>query len=334
MENVKQIDPTQWEQIPPLVQLYQDLPSTLRCSPHKHNTDFRRKSPKQATQNAYVGYNTPKVTTFIVIDLDYDGSIFAYYDNVLPPPQFIIKNPLNGHCQYLYRLKDPVTFFEKSRPEPIAFLNAIEYALTVALGGDLGFTGYLAKNALNGSHDVYYTGAEPYSLHDLADYLDLPSTTPKTATADNDEFYGRNDAIFNAVRHLAYPLSDTHTFTQIYNQCLKWCEEQNAKYSPQLPYNELKSISKSIAGYCVKERLKQPNKRPSVSFSKLQAYRGALGGKASKSPNGGKAKGKAYDNKRHQAEQMHTQGASISSIAKTLAVHRNTVSRWLKELSQ
>ena len=67
------------------------LAKTLRCSPHKHNTDFRRKTPKQATQNAYIGYNTPKVTTFIVIDLDYDGSIFAYHDNGIPRPQFVLK---------------------------------------------------------------------------------------------------------------------------------------------------------------------------------------------------------------------------------------------------
>ena len=329
MEYLQQIDPTQWEQIPPLAQLYEDLPKTLRCSTYKHNTDYRRKSPKQITKNAYVGYNTPKVTTYIVIDLDYDGSIFAYYDNVLPPPQFIIKNPLNGHCQYLYRLKDPVTFFEKSRPEPIAFLNAIEYALTVALGGDLGFTGYLAKNALNPSHEVYYTGAEPYSLHDLADYLDL--TTPPPSTADNDEYYGRNCYIFHKVRHLAYPLADTHSYTQIYNQCLHWCEEQNARFSPQLPYNELKSISKSIAGYCVEERQKQPNKRPSRAFSKLQAYRGAKGGKVSNSSNGGKARSKKYEDKREKAKELHRLGAKVSQIAKQLNIHRNTIRRWINE---
>ena len=333
MEYLQQIDPTQWEQIPPLVQLYQDLPKTLRCSTYKHNTDFRRKSPKQATQNAYVGYNTPKVTTFIVIDLDYDGSIFAYYDNGIPRPQFVIRNPKNGHCQYLYRLKDPVTFFEQSRPEPIAFLNAVEHALTVALGGDLAFTGYLAKNALNPSHEVYYTGAKPYTLHDLAQYLELntPPTKPTPRTADNDEYYGRNCSIFNAVKYRAYPLSDTHSYTQIYEQCLHWCEQENAQYSPQLPYNELKSISKSIAGYCVGKRPRKPNKSHSRAFRKLQAYRGSLGGKASKSPNGGKAKGKAYEDKREQAKELHRSGAKISQIAKQLNIHRNTIRRWINE---
>lgn len=317
MEYLKQVNPDEWENTPPLAELYQDLPKTLRCSPHKNNTDFRRKTPKQATQNAYIGYNTPKVTTFIVIDLDYDGSIFAYHDAGIPRPQFVLKNPKNGHCQYLYRLKDPVTFFEKSRPEPIAFLNAVEHALTLALGGDMGFTGYLAKNALNGSHEVYYTGAEPYSLHDLANYLDLPTTAPHTA--DNDEYYGRNSYIFNTVRHLAYPLADTHTFTQIYNQCLNWCEEQNTRFSPQLPYNELKSISKSIAGYCVNKYLKQPNKGSSIDFRKKQALRGAKGGKA---------KGKAYDSKRKQAEEMHRQGIKQKDIAEKLGIDVRTLRNW------
>lgn len=273
MEYLKQVNPDEWENIPPLAELYQDLPKTLRCSPHKNNTDFRRKTPKQATQNAYVGYNTPKVTTFIVIDLDYDGSIFAYHDAGIPRPQFVLKNPKNGHCQYLYRLKDPVSFFKNSRQAPIDLLNAIEYALNDVLGGDKAFTGYLAKNALNSAHEVYYTGVEPYTLHQLAEYLDLP--THKPTQAHNDEFYGRNDAIFNAVRHLAYKIAYKCTYTQIYDQCMQWCEQFNAQYSPNLPYNELKSISKSIAGYCTSERFRR-------QYSELQAVRGSKGGKVSK----------------------------------------------------
>ena len=257
-----------------LAQLYQDLPKTLRCSPYKHNTDFRRKTPKQATQSAYVGYNTPNVTTFIVIDLDYNGSIFAYHDAGIPRPQFVIKNPSNGHCHYLYRLKDPVTFFEKSRQDPIDLLNAIEYALNEVLGGDKAFTGYLAKNALSSAHEVYYTGAEPYTLHDLADYLDLTIKTPKQAP--NDEFYGRNDAIFHAVRKLAYPIASKCTYAQLYAQCLHWCEQYNAQYSPQLPYNELKSISKSITGYCLEGVLAIAQTVISVSFRRSEVQRGKM----------------------------------------------------------
>lgn len=310
MEHLKQVNPDQWEQVPPLAQLYQDLPKTLRCSPYKYNTDFRRKTPKRATQSAYVGYNTPKVTSFIVIDLDYDGSIFAYHDAGIPRPQFVIKNPKNGHCQYLYRLKDPVSFFKNSQQAPIGLLNAIEYALNEVLGGDRAFTGYLAKNALNSAHEVYYTGAEPYTLHDLADYLDLPTYTP--TTADNDEFYGRNDAIFNTVRKIALSIAYTGTYTQIYAQCLEWCEEHNAQYSPQLPYNELKSISKSIAGYYTSNKFRR-------EFSVLQAHRGSIGGTA---------KGKAYEDKRQQAKQLHEQGVKQKDIAEQLGVTTRTLRNW------
>ena len=320
MQYLKQVNPDQWEQVPPLAQLYQDLPKTLRCSPYKHNTDFRRKTPKQATRNAYVGYNTPNVTTFIVIDLDYDGSIFAYHDAGIPRPQFVIKNPKNGHCQYLYRLKDPVSFFKNSQQVPIDLLNAIEYALNEVLGGDKAFTGYLAKNALNSAHEVYYTGAEPYSLHDLANYLDLPPFKPKQAP--NDEFYGRNDAIFNIVRKIAISIAYTGTYKQIYAQCLEWCEEQNVKYSPQLPYNELKSISKSIAGHYVSEDFRR-------KFSNQQASRGRNGGKASDSSKGGKARSEKYDDKRKQATLMVEQGVSKAQIAKTLGVSRRTIINWI-----
>lgn len=316
MEHLQQLNPQKWQDIEPLAQLYQDLPKTLRCSPHKNNTDFRRKSPLQATRNAYVGYNTPKVTKFIVIDLDYDGSIFAYHDAGIPRPQFVLRNPKNGHCQYIYRLKDAVSFFKCSRNAPIRLLNAVIEALNDVLGGDKAFTGYLAKNALNSAHEVYYTGAEPYTLGDLSDYLDLVDLNNlKGRQADNDDCYGRNDAIFNAVRKQAYAIASKCTYTQLYSQCLSWCEEYNTRYSPQLPYNELKSISKSIAGYCTSEKYRR-------SLSELQARKGAKGGKA---------KGKAYEHKRQQARQLHEQGVNNTQIASKLGVSRRTIINWLKK---
>lgn len=316
MEYLKQIDPDEWENSPSLVELYNLLPQTLRCSPHKNNTDFRRKTPKQATQNAYVGYNTPKSTTFIVVDLDFKDAKFAYSDLGLPRPQFIIENPKNTHAHYVYRLKDAVTFFKNSRQAPIDLLNAVIYALTDALGGDKGFTGYLAKNALNSSHNVYYTGAEPYTLGELASYLDLADlNNSQVQKAQNDEFFGRNDAIFNTVRKIALSIAYTGTYTQIYAQCLRWCEEQNAQYSPQLPYNELKSISKSIAGYYVGDSFRR-------EFSELQASRGAKGGKA---------RSAKYQDKREQAKKLHEQGLNNNQIASKLGVSRRTVINWLKK---
>ena len=96
-----------------------------------------------------------------------------------------------------------------------------------------------------------------------------------------------------------------------------------------MPYNELKSISNSIAGYCVNKQLKQPNRRSSVAFRKTQALKGAKGGKKGNSSNGGKARSKKYEHQREKARQMHKQGKNKSEIARNLGVARATLIRWL-----
>lgn len=273
MEHLKQVNPIEWEQTPQLTELYQNLPKTLRCSHIKNNTLFRRKANKAHTYE-YVGYNPPNVTRYIVIDLDYDQSIFAYSNTGIPRPNFIIKNPSNGHCHYVYHLKDPITFYAKSKSKPIRFLTAVEQALTEVLGGDRGFTGYLAKNALNPAHEVYITGAKPYTLNDLADYLDL-ELIDYTNEPMNDHTYGRNSGTFNAVRVQAYKLVSSLNYTQLYNECLMLAESYNARYDTPMGYNEVKGIAKSIAEYCTSKAYAQ-------GLSERQAIRGAKGGKKSK----------------------------------------------------
>ena len=283
MEQLKQIDPDQWESVPPLVELYENLPTTLRCSPVKNSTLFRKrsKSPSSGHTYPYIGYNPPNNTRFIVLDLDYECSILAYYDEGVPPPQFIVKNPKNGHSHYIYQLKDPVSFQENSRSHPIKFLRAIEQALTRTLKADQGFTGHLAKNALNSAHEVYITGAKPYSLNDLAKHLVLGNVNQyKHTQSANDHTYGRNCATFDAVRYQAYKFATGLSYTQIYNECLSLAEQHNARYDTPMSYNEIKGIAKSIAGYCVSPRYAK--RFSNEEFIQRQKERGALGGKKSK----------------------------------------------------
>lgn len=279
MQLLKQVDPNQWEEIPPLAELYSHLPRTMRCSTKKDSTIFRKKS-KTSEQSghtfAYVGYNPPNITRYIIIDLDYDTSIIAYAERgLLPRPQIIVKNPVNGHSHYIYQLKDPVTFYAKSRSTPIRLLRAVELALTKALGGDRGFTGHLAKNALSDAHDIYVTGTQPYTLGDLAEYLELDKIEYSNESM-NDDTYGRNTGTFNVVRAAAYKLAGSLNYTQLYNECLSLAIAHNATFvGNPMNYNEVKSIAKSIAGYC-------KSKRYQVSLSALQAKKGAKGGKKSK----------------------------------------------------
>lgn len=277
MENIQRANLENWEDIPELVDLYSHLPRKMRCSTKKDSTMFRNKS-KTSEQSghtfAYVGYNPPNVTRYIVIDLDYKHAISAYYDYNAPLPQFIVKNPKNGHCHYIYQLKDPVTFYGKSRSAPIRLLTATEQALTALLGGDKGFTGYLAKNALNSAHETYITGVKPYTLNELSSHLDLERIENLNEPM-NDCTYGRNSGTFDAVRVQAYKIAGKLNYTQLYNECLSLAQSYNARYDTPMSYNEVKGIAKSIANYC---------KSPAYirSLSELQAKKGAKGGKVSK----------------------------------------------------
>jgi len=59
------------------------------------------------------------------------------------------------------------------------------------------------------------------------------------------------------------------------------------------------------------------------AFSKLQATRGAKGGRA---------KGRSYDEKRQQAKELYEQGLNKSEIARRLDVSRRSVINWLSSL--
>lgn len=273
MECIQRVDSRKWEEVPSLVELYDNLPTTLRCSTVKDATLFRKKTDR-ASIYAYVGYNPPNVTRYIVLDLDYEDALFAYYDNNAPLPQFIIQNPDNGHCHYVYQLKDPVTFYGKSKSAPIRLLTATEQALTALLKADKGFTGYLAKNALNRNHETYITGRKPYTLNELSQNLDLePIGNPNEPI--NDHTYGRNSGTFDAVRVQAYKIAGKLNYTQLYNECLSLAESHNARYDKPMSYNEVKGIAKSIAGYCKSQAYIR-------SLSELQARKGSKGGKVSK----------------------------------------------------
>lgn len=312
MENIQRVHSGRWVETPQLVELYNNLPTTLRCSGNKSSTGWRKKN-RRANEYGYIGYNPPNVTRYIVLDLDYPDAIHAYYDHNAPLPQFIVRNPLNGHCHYIYQLKDPVTFYAKSKSAPIRYLTATETALRELLRADRGYTGHLAKNALNTQHETYITGQSPYTLDELNVYLELETVKPTSASA-NDTTYGRNCGTFDAVRVQAYPLASELNYTQLYNECLALAEQHNAQYNNPMSYNEVKGIAKSIAGYCKSNRYTE-------SLSERQAIRGAKGGIA---------KGKAYDNKRHQAKTLHEQGVNNTQISLKLGVSRRTVIRWLK----
>ena len=327
---------------PQLQSFYDDLPKKPYCSEVKNACTVRPKAI--ASKQPYIQPNHPQIIKWLFIDIDsdlkhkfinyYDDNLFfRYHDRNLPPPTIIMRNRDNGHVQYAYRLTDPVTMFEGSRNHPTQYLKAIQYALTVQLGGDLAFGGSLAKNPLNNDKwDIYLTGANSYSLGDLAEYLDLtdPANKPPKKSA-NDEIIspfaglGRNCDTFDYLRFIAYPIADSMTQTALQDYLIQLGIEFNKNYKQPLLYNEIKCIAKSIARFCNSSRFGAC----SGALVELKREWGKKGGLKSDSSFGGKARSAKYDDQRTQAKQLKEQGLSVRKIAEQLKVSKTSVQKWL-----
>lgn len=299
--------------------LFSDLPKKPYCTNAKGSCHIRNK--KQAIKHAYIQPNHPAVVRWLVFDVDDPNALFAFHDNDTPRPQLIIKNPSNGHAHYCYKLSEKVGLWGGSSPKAINYLNAVYNALQRKLGADRGYSGNLIKNPAHSDWQTYITGAKKsYTLGELAEYLDL--TEPTKSEPANDPHFGRNCAVFHATRHQAYAIAHKHDYNTLFNAVLAIATAENAKFDSPLNPNEVRHIAKSIAKYCKSARFTAMS---AEWFSRLQAHRGKQGGKA---------KGRAYQDKREQAQQLREQGLSMAKIAQQLGTHKTQVARWLKNRTQ
>lgn len=324
MECLKQISVDNWQQIPQLCQFYDDLASHPYCTNSKGFCHIRTKS--HAIQHAYIQPNHPAVIKWLVFDIDDPQALFAYHDNGLPRPQFIIKNPDNGHAHYCYRLTAPVSMWGDSHIKPIEYLRSVYRALAEALGADLSYSGNLIKNPCNPQHETYITGAKPsYTLAELSEHLDL--ITPPTAEPKNDDYFGRNCAVFNYTRYKAYPLANKLDENALLKEVLAIATEFNVRFSNPLLPNEIYHIARSITRFCKSPRFGVYNDE----FIERQRTQGRKGGLKSDSSKGGNARSAKYAERRKQALTMHKDGITKTKIAEKLGVNRRTVINWIKK---
>lgn len=176
------------------------LPNKVRSSNDlEYGCKFRKK--EKALQHLYV--ELPQLyKKFIALDIDIPGSFDLWYHLGLPPPTYVMVNPENAKCHYLYELKTPVYYTEASRRAPQKYFEATDNALTCMLGADLGFVGHFIKNPLH----PYWRVICHHATYDLEDFkewgLDLVGHKKKRKLLDSLE--GRNTTLFDTLRHWAY----------------------------------------------------------------------------------------------------------------------------------
>ena len=226
--------------------------------------------------------NGPTHRYWMVFDLD-RADAGMHWDHVgAPAPNLIARNPANGHAHLLYLLQTPIRTAMDGKTAPLRYAAAIEAGLRNRLGADRGYSGLICKNPINAHWMVHQWQADPYTLDDLADYIDL---TPEKAREKPVEDYGlgRNCMLFDELRAWAYKAirsQDWPDYNQWLNACFDRATGYNVNFTTPLDISEVKHTAKSVAKWTHRNF----NRRTFDDYvarthtSEIQSIRGRKGG--------------------------------------------------------
>lgn len=226
--------------------------------------------------------NGPTHRYWMVFDLD-RADAGMHWDHIgAPAPNLIARNPANGHAHLLYLLQTPIRTAMDGKTAPLRYAAAIEAGLRNRLGADRGYSGLICKNPINAHWMVHQWQADPYTLDDLADYIDL---TPEKAREKPVEDYGlgRNCMLFDELRAWAYKAirsQDWPDYNQWLNACFDRASGYNVNFTTPLDISEVKHTAKSVAKWTHRNF----NRRTFDDYvarthtSEIQAIRGRKGG--------------------------------------------------------
>ena len=330
--------------IPPLGRFYENLPNWIRCSFQKgHGLTEPLDKNTALAKGRLIQFNSANLIRYIVFDVDNkidkesaDDSCFLNWHYAdMPPPQIIIRNTSNGHCQYFYELESPVCISMQGKANIQHYLNAIRKAMTIQLNADSAYTHFISKNPLNSQmQEVSYCLVEPYTLDALSKNLDL-TTTYSVRNPDDFMGLGRNNDIFHTVRFSAYAYKEKcKTQEQLYSYVLAECHLVNERLfiENMLPENEILTTANSNSDWTWKKytgRARFKDRKLTVE----QAKRGKKGGKRVQSLKSDKPVYKSDKTryKRNKAAKLLADGMSKTAIAEQLKVSRKTISEWCRK---
>jgi len=152
---------------------------------------------------AEIAPDPPGWLTALRFDIDTEGGGAAWIEAELPAPNLVVVNPRNGHAHLVYLLGAWVQtdFGDSRRLKVVRYAAAIERAYTAALGADPAYTGRFQHNPLSDAYVTKIGRDTPYSLDELARYVDLNEPALKKNPPIG---IGRNVETFDRLRRWAY----------------------------------------------------------------------------------------------------------------------------------
>jgi len=192
--------------------------------------------------------------TALRFDIDSEGGGAAWIEAELPAPNLIVVNPANGHAHLTYLLGAWVRtdFGDPSRLRVVRHAAAIERAYASALGADQAYAGRFQHNPFSDAYVTKIGRQAPYSLAELAQYVDLYAPAAKAAPPQG---FGRNVEIFDRLRRWAYSavadwkFGTPEAWERVVSERATQIAAEVGAESPRgpLPANEVGHIIKSVA---------------------------------------------------------------------------------------
>ncbi len=171
----------------------------------------------------------------------------------MPAPNLVVVNPVNGHAHLIYLLGAWVRtdFGDPSRLRVVRYAAAIERAYAAALGADQAYAGRFHHNPFSDAYVTKIGRHEPYSLAELAQYVDLYAPAAKAAPPQG---IGRNVEIFDRLRRWAYTavadwkIGTAECWARVVSERATQIAADVGAESPRgpLPANEVGHIAKSV----------------------------------------------------------------------------------------
>jgi len=291
-----------------------------------------------ALKRAYIQHNHPGMIWAMVLDIDrpcfHPESGEPIWESFgLPPPNLVVMDKQTGRGHLVYLLAAGVCRTELGHLKPLRYIASIQRVYTFALGADPGYAGLICKNPFNDRWRVWEIHGNPYTLADLAAYVDLTAKAARLPSDASESFgLGRNVTMFHTGRKWAYRAIRGYWAP---NGLGRWSEAVlerlqaiNGEFPQPLPFAEVKATAKSISGWTWRrmtpaglqdliERTHTPEK---------QAERGRKGGIIS-----GQARKLSREQDRATARLMQAQGHKQQAIAAALGVSHRTIKYWLAQ---
>jgi hypothetical protein len=285
---------------------------------------------KTALGKSYIQQNGPGMVWIMAFDVDrpiVDPKTWSpvWEDADLQPPNVAVQTPSSGRGHLLYYLAAGVCTTSAARLKPMEYLAAIERAYTVALGADRGYAKLVTKNPFSDRWRVWEIHGNPYTLDELAGWVDL---TPHRPPLDASQAYGtgRNVTLFHETRFWAYSaIRDYWTPNGLpqWQEAVLWrLEALNAQFQNPLPHSEIKATAKSISRWTWRhitpDGLRELVER--THAPEIQRERGKRSGEVRRA---------SREQERTTARLMAAAGHSTRQIGAALGVNQATVVRWL-----